>query len=598
MGQFIQFSQLYPDRAPSLDEVASHFKDYNSSHLLQLFCKMNIALWRMDGDFKNTSEISDHFINMLFPEDKRKSVRDLLNSQIKKKVYTVPFHRHQLLLAIKLVLLNLNDKGKPLDDKTDLGRFLLAISEHLEPNDFPLIEGLDVLEMEAVRQEVSQLYYFNHSGRNVNEISRALITWLETPATERFKNLLQADSVDLDVNAEFASETGITIDEYVNLCFLYLGHISQFDVHTENPVDFMFTSQFWTQTKLPETKQRQLEATIHQDMHSFSENYEKAILDKLNGKDIFRRNFLPLMEAPILKLGENFSITADPQFLEERIASGVYWILLNRFITQDDKKKQRALSKYFGLLHQEYVHTLLLNICDEVIEVPKMKGVKSCDFIGVINKRKKKHLLFVEAKKVALHLPVLMIGEKESTLKDLNKIFGETGFEQIYSTIQLFESGKIDGTLHIPVEDIAQIYPLLVTDRFIVEESLHRNLYEKRFFNQIVAKYPNVLPKTRPMFMSSQELEIIEGAKEAKYKFDLIDFLQNRESELNNRFYRQQQGLPAGLAVSDIGEIVKDLQPIWNELYLAGFSKHINQRLKNTFLGYMDKVKAMLFPKQ
>lgn len=597
LGQYIQYSQVYSDKPPSLEEVEEFFATLNTSHLIQLICKMNIGLWRMEGDYKKTAEIQDNLINLLFPDAEKKKLRDLLNSKIKKKVFTIPFHRHQLLMAIKLALKNVNLNGKTLEDKTDIGRYLLAISEHLQPNDFSLVDGIDILEMESIRREVSQLYYFSHSGKNVNEITRSLIIWLDIPNTQRFQNLLQADSVNLDIHSEFEQETGLTVREFVGLGFMYLGHISVFDVYTENPVDFMFTKDFWSKTNLSPIKVQKLELVLHQLVDDFQSNYDKSVQEKFRGKDVVKRNFLPLIEAPILKIGENFSVTADPQFLEERIASGVYWILLNKFMRGKDKKKQRALSKYFGLLHQEYVYYLLNTICDEVIEIPTIKDKKTCDFIGVFEKNGKKHLLFVEAKKIAPSLPTLLIGKEESVLRDLDKIFGETGFEQVYSTIQLFENGEIAEAMHIPVEEIGAIYPLLITDRFIVEEGLHRNLYEKKFLNQVVVKYPTVLKKTRPIFMSSQELEVIEAAKEDHYEFDFIDFLQHRENDLNNRFYRRQQGLPAGLTASDIGEIVKDLQPIWNDLYLAGFSKHINKRLKAVFFKYMKDLKKELFAK-
>ena len=123
LGQYIQYSQVYSDNPPSLKEVEEFFATLNTSHLIQLICKMNIALWRMEGDYKKTAEIQDNLINLLFLDTEKKTLRDLLNSRIKKKVFTIPFHRHQLLMAIKLALKNINLNGKTLEDKTEIGRY-------------------------------------------------------------------------------------------------------------------------------------------------------------------------------------------------------------------------------------------------------------------------------------------------------------------------------------------------------------------------------------------------------------------------------------------------------------------------------------------
>jgi len=541
----------------------------------------------------------------MLPKDIATKTLGLMKSKVTdEKTLTLPFHRHQLLYAIKLALKNPNKDGDLLnDDKTTIGKYLFAISEYLEHEDSGLINNLDYLNFEEVRKAISRLFYFSHNGRFVNNISRSIVIWLQIRKSAKFTKKIKAQKISIDIDKEFEEETGLSIEEFVTIGFAYLGYLNSIDIHTENPFDFVFTSNFWTQTKLPIDKQSAIQNLLSQNLDDFDNNYLDSVKSKLNNIDIPISNFLPLVDFPILNLSSTVSMCSDPQYLEEKISTGVYWILHNKFKRENEKNKMESLSEYFGLLHEAYVEMVYSKICEELIPIKtKSDGkIKTCDFVGVIRQNDMFNLLFIESKKIALSLPMVLLGEKSTSLHDLQKIFGEKGFGQVYSTIQQYRQNKLEELRHIPYNKVKQIYPLLAIDRFIVEDSLNRNFYEKEFFDKVVSKYqPILLPKAiaRPIFISSEEIEIIEAAKQHHYKFDLISFLEHRNTDLNKRSYRSQRQFVKGFRFPDVGEVVDNLNPIWNELYLVGYSTFINSRLKRVFLKFMRKLKNSLFPKQ
>lgn len=601
LGQVIEYSQIYHEEPPSIEEIAEYFKRINTSHLLQLLGKMNIVVWKTKGDAKDRQEFQEHLVNLLFPKTDRKEIFDLLNGNAKKKILTVVFHRQQLLLAIKLTLLNPENKeGLKLDDsKQDLGKYLLAISEHLTPPESPVTKGIPSHDFEYGRKEISRLQYFQHDSYFINNLSRSLFMWLNLPQTKGFVQVLEENSVSINVEEEFLNEVGITIEEFITLGVVNLIDLQMLDLHTDNPYEFMIQpKKLWSATQLPLEKQQIIAKFYGQDANNFSKENNSYVEEMLNGRDIFKNNFLPLIYRPIVNINEEISIVSDPQYLEEWIASGVYWILLRRF--KNDRVKANELSKYFGLLHQEYIRQVLMTLCDEVIDIRRRGGIKTCDFVGVIQKDGEYHLLFIESKKVAFGLQTLLTGDKDQTVGNLKKVFGESGFGQVYSTIKLFEKEELDELNHIPREKIIEIYPMLATDRFIVEESLNRNLYEREFFDQHISQTRLLLAQriARPIFLSSEELEILESAKQNEYEFDFLAFLQLRDEQLNNRENRGSYSPYPGVIVRGVGQVVNNLDTVWNNLYLAGYTNHKNSRLKTIYDSFMEKLRQKLFPKK
>lgn len=601
LGQFVEFSQIYNEKVPSLEQIGKYFRSINTSHLLQLLGKMNIVVWKTKGNIEDSKEFQEHLIKLLFSETDKKIIFELLNQNSKKKIRTLVFHRHQLLLAIKLTLLNPENKeGIKLDEaKVGLGKYLLAISEHLTPPESPITKGIPQHDFEYVRREITRLQYFGHDSYFPHSLPRSLTMWLNLPKTEEFVRMLEENSVSLDVEAEFLDEVGITIEEFITLGVANIIDLHRLDLHTDNPYEFMLQpKKLWSATQLPPAKQQIVAKFYGQDASDFSRTNELYIEQMLNGNDVFENNFLPLIYRPIININEDISIISDPQYLEEWIVSGVYWILLRRF--RSNSVKANELSKYFGLLHQEYIRQILTTLCDEVIEIRRRDGVKTCDFVGLINKGDKCYLLFVESKKVALGLQTLLTGDKSQTIENLKKIFGEAGFGQVYSTIKHFEREELEELEHIPRGKILEIYPILVTDRFIIEESLNRNMYEKEFFDQHITQANLLLPQhiARPIFFSSEELEILEAAKQNEHEFDFLEFLQLRDNQLNDRTDRPLHSQYPGIIIQGLGEIVNNLDTIWHNLYLAGYSKHKNSKLKTVYSSFMKKLTRKLFPKK
>lgn len=595
LGMYPEYNDFYKDEPLSLEEIQTFLCHFSSVHILQILCKINMSLWKSSGDFVELKDLEVNLISLLFPKEEIDEINKYLEAQ--KKGFTILFHRHQILLAIKLILLGKENKSidpiTPSEMKT-IGKHLIALSSYLQEKPTSFGMGIiDTEDFEYTRQASARLEYFSHKSNFVNNMSRALQLWLDT--AKRADVIKKAGIKSFKLEDEFLDATGLTLEEYITRTFLFLGKIFTLDPKTAKPEDFVISKTFLSLTALSKSKKEALEKLLMQDQKEFKINYEDSIKEKLGGKDIFVSNFLPLVDFPILRLNENISVITDPQFLEDKITAGIYWILLNNFNKKYGQKSPQSsdLSKLFGFMHQYYTYEILSVLCDEVIEIKEREGLRTCDCIGVIKRDDIIFLIPVECKKIALKLPVLFLSDKESTLKNLEKIFGEKGFGQIYSTLKMLASlGELK---HIDLKKVVMIYPLLITDRLIAEESLNRNFYEKHFFNLLDKSSINYA-YTREIFMSIEDLEVIESALQNGTPNPLLNFLDSRISALNNRFYRYQRQFIPGMRLEDIGEIVKDLFSMRNDLYLVGFLKFVNFRLKKFFDTYMIKARKELFP--
>jgi len=597
LGMYLEYNDFYKDELPTLEEIQTFLCHFSSLHILQMLCKINMTLWKSSGDFAELKDLEVNLISLLFPKEEISEIYNYLKSQ-KGKGFTIIFHRHQILLAIKLILLGKENKSlEPITpaEMKSIGKYLIALSSHLQEKPTSFGMGIiDTEDFEYTRQASARLEYFSYKGNFVNNMSRALQLWLDT--AKRAEVVKKAGINSFKLEDEFLDATGLTLEEFITRTFLFLGKIFTLDPKTAKPEDFVISETFLSLTSLSGKKKEDLQKLLRQDQEEFKINYQNSVKEKLGGRDIFVSNFLPLVDFPILRLNENISVISDPQFMEDKITSGIYWILLNNFNKKYGLNSTQSsdLSKLFGFMHQYYTYEVLSLLCDEVIEVKERKGIKTCDYIGIIRKGENLFLIPVECKKIALKLPVLFLSDKESTLENLEKIFGEKGFGQIYSTLKIL--GSLDELKHLDLNKVIMIYPVLITDRLIAEESLNRNFYEKHFFNLLDKSSINY-PLNREIFMSIEDLEVIEAASQNGTPNPLLNFLDSRISALNNRFYRPQRQFIPGIQLEDIGEITKDLFSMRNELYLVGFLKFINSRLKKFFDTYMLKAKVELFPK-
>ncbi len=590
---FITYKDAFNDHCPTIEEVQDFLHSFHTPHLIQALGKLNIVLWKEHANIRFQLKIAKLFFE---PKELKNLQKALLS---RRKHIPFLFHRQQILLAMKVVLLNPNLEGTREVDLNKLGRYLLAINEHLETVDNSFnIDLTESLRYESARQSIAKLQYFSHYGDFIHNFARAIEMWLNIPQTERGKSLLK--QFNIDIYKEFVNTTGLSIEEYICINFLNLHHLYELDVHTKNPQDFLLFGDFFSKTKLSKEKVKKLYKPLIQSINDFRKNYETTVKDYLRSKDKFESNFLALNEYPIVKINENMFIVTDPQYLERRITEGPYWILLNYFDQKGERTKGRGrdLSSYFGILHQEYIYQSLEHICDEVIEIPASNEEKLCDFVGVKYIKGEIYLFVIEAKKIALSLSMELNSDRDTTINNLKEIFYEKGFRQIFNTIQKIQNKELNELIKFDLQKVKHIFPLLITDRFIAEETLNRKLYEKEFFEPLLAEVPlKFIPHiTHPLFVSAEEIDKIEAILEKHKDTTLVDILGARHNVLIKRYDREEfnQFIP-NMEITGVYNLVDHLDNFWNFLFSMQKEVSKNDRLKTIFDKQMIIIKKVLF---
>lgn len=584
IATYLEFSQVYNSPALSLAKIKELCTRLEKSSYLELLCKINIALWRHSKD----TNLQIGLANLLFSKNDAQKVIEQAKS---RKAFI--FYRQQVLYLIKIILLSKTVVGEKLkhDDTHEeiLGKILLSLNDYTEPIGKYINILLKKNEAESLRQSFSRNWYFIHSGEFFNKIARSLTLWSKIPKTARGKNLLK--EFELNPQKEFYEETGLDILDFIGFAMTTLVPYLNINIETAESKDFFINKEkFFSKSKISDIEKRKLFNQLILDKDRFSELYENFVEELLDGIDIHEYNFLPLEDKPLLEIYDNLLIPIDPIYLTNKVTEGVYWILLNRFGKQGEfrKGKGRELSKYYGYLIQEYVHQILINICDDVFEIPPTTE-KTADFIGITNYKDKLYLIVIDSKKIALSYKTIILSDKKSTLEDLERIFGsKSGFVQIYETIRNLRLKEVK-IFNINIEDIDVIFPVLITDREIYEGPFSRLLYENEFLNKhkeglLYTPRPII---SDPSFINLDELEIIEACCNSLGKGQFIELLLKRNKILSKRIIKD-----------GIKNIPIEILPLWNHLWELGFMKYKNERLKQKFSNYYRKITKRLFGKE
>ncbi len=603
---FANFEDVLQGKAYTIDEIRSYFKGLYSFHLVQAVAKINISLWKEH----DSASFQIDLVRLLFQEPQQKEVLKNLQALSKQGRTSFLFHRHQLLLALKIALQETNNDQSRTVQLNDLGPYLLSLNSYLENRESKPLLPLKTLNFESARRSIASLYYFSHQGRFVNNFSRAISMWIEIPESARGKQLL--DKIELDIQGDFKAVTGTPIETFLGVNFFNLAKFYSLDIHTEKPEDFVIFNNFLSETSLTDELKKSLQEPISLPTANYKDSFNADKIATLDEEQNFVFNFMPFLKYPLIKLSGSVSIIADPAYLEQRLVDFPYFVLLEKYKVEGDKKKQNLLAEYYGLLHQEYAFSCLKELCDEVVEVPTGKEMRP-DFIGIIRSDTKLYLFVFEAKKISLALDMLLTSDKNSTLKFLKEIVRDDGklhkqnffkgFTQVFRAVEDIQNGlfsdyglesKINNVL-----EITHIFPIVVTDRFVVEETLNRKFYEDNVLS--LATYGRTFldkpPITHPMFISVEELELIEERKQQDPAFNLFSVLGNRHNLMNDRYDIEEDiQFIENMQLQGVYGLVRELVPMWDYILTMRPGPFENKRLKAKFDSFMARIKELLFP--
>ena len=104
---FITSEDVFCEKPYTIDEIAKYFSTLHTGHLIQSLCKLNIVMWQIQKDYTLHNDI----LKLYFSEEDLEKIHRYRVKNKKQRPFV--FHRQQLLIAIKLALLNPNKEVEP-----------------------------------------------------------------------------------------------------------------------------------------------------------------------------------------------------------------------------------------------------------------------------------------------------------------------------------------------------------------------------------------------------------------------------------------------------------------------------------------------------
>ncbi len=296
------------------------------------------------------------------------------------------------------------------------------------------------------------------------------------------------DEKKIDLDSILLEKTGMTVIEYVKLCFLILAAIltktrfnfGTFERSTIKGMDDVLN------TKKISAIMKQL-AITKKDFIELDKKYNSKLKPEYT-----KSRYNPLWEKPVIILGENDYIVPSTSAYVKGALRGLYWIFENLI--------GQIFRTYFGTLFENYCGMVIKDIFGEENVRPAIKfGKDNKEFFDWIVNDKNEILLF-ETKGYQFPLKTLQTGDAELIRKEVFSKLVET-IKQTYNRcqdIQNYEELKEFRDKKITVVAVFYDIPLVST-----------NLYDldiKAALIGLDAVYPGI-KNFKYVFLSIEELE-------------------------------------------------------------------------------------------
>jgi len=393
----------------------------------------------------------------------------------------------------------------------------LAINDHLQMVKF---DSEKLSKLQKDQQAFESLicnFWFNTDERFKYLLTRYNILFFDLFQSELFKT-------QFPIGEYFKKATGgLDLGSYFILGFAILANFvraSRIKPSIAEPslnegFFLLNTSTDFAKTKTDIGELKKIFREFSADLDYFRTQYKMR--KKSKGLDP-NYDFLPFICKPLIKLSENHCILSSRRFLEEKITTGVYWLIHD--YVKHNRKEYGDFKRIFGKVFETYICSILKRIFPS--EGPLL--IKQLFTEEGYSKGKDPHktsdamifydeeAIFVEATTSQSRIDTILSGRLEQFQIDIEKIIIDKTRE-LSNVITDYKNGcfKIP---NFSAEKIRKIQPLLVTLKPLpVLPPLWRGV--ENVWNGIEAemKRRNYLQQPyceRLLIISAEELEMLE----------------------------------------------------------------------------------------
>lgn len=331
---YLTYSNVYGYTMP-LSQLLENVRRLNKREALILLSKINIFVASVGV---TNRDLQNHLRKNLFGKQTEQQV---LVKQLANRSYVLFFER-QILNLMKYILLECsNEVDTNFDDITqreNLGLCLLGISDYLDETKTDQIgvsKSRDKNPALLVKPILKGLFE-GDKEHSQYMLARYYLVWVKL--TDEVRGL------ELDVKKKFKEITQLEVDSYI---YLGLSILSQW--FSLNPSNFSHDKTginmqiYFKNSLVPKEYRDKMFDLLTLKIDDFEHRYKEELQITTNPA----YSFMTFKQKPLLALDDGFVICLSMRFLEQKISSGIYWIIADGL--RNDKER-RKFFRDFGRL--------------------------------------------------------------------------------------------------------------------------------------------------------------------------------------------------------------------------------------------------------
>ena len=518
----IAFSNV--SRQPPDDNyIIEKLINFDKLETLRVLSRFNLLLFNMDFavNLYNQKMLCEEFLNNYY----RDKVYKKLSSN------NIIFHRSQILYLIRKAFLHCIEKKnfsfEYPGNKQILGTCCLIANNFIY---FPHKSDSIVERMSDFNKKQ---YLWRHSLPSYEIYNPPKIKHEIVRNLHIYKSFLIKINDLKYINDALLEITSVSLDDYLNIIFSIVALFLQ---RRENILSrgktYIVKDELLANTNLNADSVSKIFSLISLDFYK----YKKEICYAGEEKNPF--NFITFKKYPLVRINEKF-ICIDLNFVNDKISSGLFWLINNSIISRAQRDKFHS---DWGFLFEEYIKSVFRRYFAEDKYYFNPKYDNSDDEVADTIYIDKEILVLFEHKFTVLSSKAKYEQDTNYLIEEIKSKFiqnkkGEwKGIGQIANNInKLFSKNKSISCKKININKINRIFPIL-----IVNENMLNSPYSNFMFNnefKSLIKISQLIDKLEIMSLLVITVEDFERLEALISRYQFIEIISKKCKEDPNLNY-------------------------------------------------------------
>ena len=459
IGRYITYEEVTGE-VTSVADAVHLLSQLNIHDVLRMVATLNACFVKPHSSPSSMRQLNGLLVPLLFDKELRSKLE---NSFFGHDTNVVVFHRQQQLLILRLALIACPDKGGlPWDQNAThlFGKACLMV------NDITGTRGQEnVLEDErlGLASRILPIYELPSDDEFGSLVGRSDDLWLQIPKDSGPKG--EKDYVPW--SDRFKDHYGFSLEQFIHGLFIIMARCEVFDPGSDNPHQALLIN---SKTHLGTSKypQHVFEAVLRVASCKLSTLRDMQLSEPTQS---LRHDFSLLRRYPLLEVEQDVYLCYDRNFLRRFFTDGIFWLIYNILIPQEQSDFQSFFGKVFALYVEKLLkHLYGVDVAGKTHQLrTKLHFTENrgevCDALIACEDA----WIMMETKGSLLTTRAKYSGSGKLLEQDLRDRFVQSrkgdkkGVSQLANSIRKLASGIRTNALELRLEDCKKIYPVIVS---------------------------------------------------------------------------------------------------------------------------------------